>query len=460
MVSIVLARLLAPEEFGLLAIITVFINLASVFLDFGFSTALIQKQDIREEHYSAVFFLNVTMGFLLAAAVFLIAPILGKFYEKEVLVNVTRLMSLSIFISSFGQVMRARLRRDMNFRPISLAAIYAAIISGAVAMLMAWKGFGVWSLAVQSVILQILTVLFLYLFCKLRVPYRFDRKALVEMWPFSSKLFFSGLLDTLFFNLDALIIGKLLSPTTLGYYHRAKSLENFGFRYTASTLSSVLFPGLSSIQNDTERFRQMTLKIFYLLSFISFIACGLFLVTSREIIIILFSAKWEPSVIMFQILISGAFASQIFNLFHNVLLSLGKSKTYLKINIFHKSLLFGSFFFIVYFPQAFSVYLVSFTFIRIVIYFLGLNIVSKQLKYGGLLFLSSVRDIIIYAITVTITLFLKGKMVIENLYLSLFVSSLIFLGMFLSACYIFDRTRFLLIIEETKILLKYRFKGM
>lgn len=423
-VSIVLARLLAPEEFGLLAIITVFINLASVFLDFGFSTALIQKQDIREEHYSAVFFLNVTMGFLLAVAVFLIAPVLGKFYEKEVLVNVTRLMSLSIFISSFGQVMRARLRRDMNFRPISLAAIYAAIISGAIAMLMAWKGFGVWSLAVQSVVLQLLTVILLYLFCRFKVKLKFSRSALSELWPFSSRLFFSGLLDTIFFNLDALIIGKLLSPATLGYYHRAKSLENFGFRYTASTLASVLLPGLSSLQNDPVKFREAVMRVFHILSFISFLMCGLFLVGGREMIILLFSEKWEPSVIMFQILIAGAFATQGFSLFYNVLLSTGQSKKYLAINILNKGLLFINFGLL--FFWGLNEYLIGFVFVQIFVYFFGMYKASSQIGMKWELFFLSIRNILIFILATSLTFLGKLVAETENLLVTLALSILLY----------------------------------
>jgi len=428
-VSIVLARLLAPEEFGLLAIITVFINLASVFLDFGFSTALIQKQDVREEHFSAVFYLNVVMGLLLAAIVFFLAPLIGRFYEKEILLNITRLMAIGIFISSFGQVMRARLRRDMNFRPISLATIYAAIISGIIAMAMAWKGLGVWSLAVQSVILQLLTVIFLYLMCKLKINFRFSRSALSELWPFSSRLFFSGLLDTIFFNLDALIIGKLLSPATLGYYHRAKSLENFGFRYTASTIASVLLPGLSSLQNDPVKFREAVMKVFHILSFVSFLMCGLFLVGGREIIILLFSAKWEPSVILFQILIAGAFATQGFSLFYNVLLSTGQSRKYLAINIINKGLLFINFGLL--FFLGLNEYLIGFILVQIFVYFIGMYTASRQIGMKLELFFLSLRNILIFILSTSITLLGKSLAGIENLAINLSLSVVLYGCLFL-----------------------------
>jgi len=428
-VSIVLARLLAPEEFGLLAIITVFINLASVFLDFGFSTALIQRQDIKEEHYSAVFYLNVVMGFVLATIVFLLAPLIGRFYSNEVLANVTRLMAVGILISSFGNVMRARLRRVMDFKSMSLASIYAAIISGLLAMYLAFKGYGVWSLAVQSVVNQLLANVFLYFFCKHKIRFKLNLLALIDLWPFSSRIFFSGLLDTIFLNIDALIIGKLINPATLGYYQRAKSLEYFGFRYTASTLSSVLLPGLSSLQDDHVKLRQVVLNIFQLLLFVSFLGSGLLLVGGREFIIILFSAKWEPSVTYFQILIAGAFASQVFSLFYNVLLSTGNVKKYLLINIISKGLLFINFGVLLLFGL--NSYLVGFVIIQILTYFFGLWMVSKQLSFHFELIEIFLPHLLIFVLSTTIVFGLKVLCDINNLYLSLSFALIVFIFLFL-----------------------------
>ncbi len=401
-VSIVLARLLAPEEFGLLAIITVFINLASVFLDFGFSTALIQKQDVREEHYSAVFYLNVTMGFLLAAIVFLLAPLIGRFYDKEILVNVTRLMALGILISSFGQVMRARLRRDMNFRPISLSSIYASIISGVIAMLMAWKGFGVWSLAIHSVLNALFTNTFLYILSKIRLNFKFSKNGLKDLWPLGSKVFYSGLLDTLFYNFDSLLVGKILTPAILGYYHRAKSLEFFGLRYTASVFASILLPSLSSIQSDSERLRDTVNKAFHVLLFVSLFGCGLLFVGAKELIITVFSQKWEPSVIMFQIIIIGAFGSQVSSLFINTILSTGKARTYLLINVINKVLHLLNFG--VLYVFGLKTYLFGYTIIQIINFYIQMTYINSQFQFDFKLFRQSAIYLINYSFSIAITM--------------------------------------------------------
>jgi O-antigen/teichoic acid export membrane protein len=450
-VSIILARLLSPGEFGLLAIVTVFINLATVFLDFGFSSALIQKSELREEHYSAVFYLNLSMGFLLSTIVFFLAPLVGKYYNNNVLINVTRLMSAGILISSFGQIMRTRLRREMNFRPISISNIFAALGSGFVAIFLAWKGYGVWSLAIQTVLVHLLSIVMLYLYTKQKISYKLNWTALKELWPFSSRLFFSGLLDTIFFNIDALIIAKLLSPITLGYYHRAKSLENFGFRYTASTLASVLFPGLSSLQNDPLKFKAAILKIFDFLSFVSFIACGLLLVGSRELILIVFSVKWEPSVIMFQLLIIGAFASQIYSLIYNVMLSTGNSQIYLYTNIIYKILLLLNFLSI-YYTNEINIYLVGFTIIGIFNFLLGLKIISKRFELKKQLYFETVKNLISYALSISITLMLKHEISLGNLYLNLVITWLVFLIMFITVYYILNREKLISILTEFRSL--------
>jgi len=439
-VSIFLARLLAPEEFGIIAIITVFINLANVFVDYGFNIALIQKQDIDEKHFTAVFYLNVLMGFALSSIVFLLAPLIGQFYEKDILTNITRLMSIGIFISSFGHIMRSRLQRNLNFKLVSVANICAAIVSGVLAMVLAFKGFGVWSLAIQSVINQLLSNVLLYFFSKPHLSLTVKLNVLQELWPFSSRVFFSGLLDTLFYNFDSLIIGKLLNPSTLGFYQRAKSLENFGFRYTASTVASVLLPGLSTLQNDPATLRQSVLKIFHLLSFISFLGCGIFLVGGNEIIIILFSAKWEPSVIMFQILISGAFASQGISFFNSILLSIGQSKKYLQINAANKILLFLNFGLL--FVYGLKIYLIGFVLVQFIVYYLSMYKTSNQIRLKSNLVFMSVRYLIIYFLSSLISMLVKSKIATFSLTFDLIFSIILFSALFCGLSKLFNSEGF------------------
>lgn len=444
-VSIVLARILAPEDFGVLAIITVFINLASVFLDLGFSTALVQRSDVKGEHYTAVFYINVIMGFFLASIVFFLAPIIGNFYNNETLVNLTRFMSLSFIINSFGNVIRAKLRREMDFKIVSIINIFSAFISGFLAMLMAWKGFGVWSLAIQTILNQLISNLLIFYLRPMKLSLQFSYLALKDLWGFSSKLFFSGLLDTLFINLDSLLIGKILSPATLGYYYRAKSLENFTFSYTSSTISSVLLSGLSSLQNETERLKTVVFKTFLILTFISFLVSGLLYISSSEIIILLFSIKWKSSIIMFKIIVLGAFATQISSLFYNVLLSTGNINTYVKINILSKSLMTLNF--IILFLYGIKIYLIVFSIVRVIIFCYSIIRVSRILDYNKTLYLKAIRYFVNFIFTIICTLELKRLYSDLNYYLVICINTLIFISLYMFFEYILLKN------EGTKLLL-------
>ena len=433
-VSIILARILAPEDFGLLAILMVFFNLAAVFQDFGFSTALIQRSEVEESHYAAVFYLNVFAGLVLAALLFTTAPIIAAFFGYPQLTNLTRLISLCFIISSFGIVPRARLRREMNFKIIAVTNIIASFISGLIAIYMAWRGFGVWSLAIQVIINQLLANLLLYFFYRQRIGSRFRIRSLQELWGFGSRMFFNGIMDTLFMNADSLIIGKTLNTTTLGYYYRAKSLETFSERYTSSTLASVLLPGLSALQNEPERFKQAFTKIFHILSFASFFLCGLLLVTGREIIILLFSAKWEPAILMFQIIITGAFAAQIFIVFYITLLSTGNVHKYFIINVISKIMLFLNFGVLILWDL--YTYLITFTIIRFLIFCMAMFSVTRLLHLGNRLYKYFIKYLLVYAASISLILFFKQTHPIANLYTSFILTALSFLIAFFCLAWI------------------------
>ncbi len=427
-VSIILARILAPEDFGLLAIIMVFIGLAGVFLDFGFSTALVQRSEVTELHYSSVFFMNIIMGIVLGGLVFLLAPFIARFYERDILVNLIRVMSFSFIINAFGNVTRAHLRREMDFKIISYANIASAVISGGIAIYMAYHGYGVWSLVIQAILGQLLSNVFLYVGCKVHFALVFSLKPIKELWGFSSRIFFSGLIDTIFINLDSLFIGKLLSPTTLGYYYRAKSLESFSIRYTSGSVASVLLPSLSSIQNEKERFNSVVIKYFHILSFISFLLSGVLLVCAEEIIILLFSEKWKSSIIYFQIIISGAFASQLFTICYNVLLSKGQSEKYLLINVISKFLSIISI--VILFYGDIITYLVLINIVKLLTLIMGVFYASKLMIIGNELLKYIFKYSVSFLIVSLCVFYFFSQVKIDSLLVSLIFKSTFFTALY------------------------------
>jgi O-antigen/teichoic acid export membrane protein len=294
---------------------------------------------------------------------------------------------------------------------------------------MAYSGYGVWSLAVQVVTNQFLANVLLYFFYRQRIYMHFSIHSIKELWDVGSRMFFNGLLDTLFINADSLIIGKVLNTSTLGYYHRAKSLENFSIRYTSSTLASVLLPGLSALQYDTEKLKHAVLKVFHILSFISFFLCGLLLVTGREIIILLFSAKWEPAVIIFQIIIAGAFATQIFSIFYNTLISTGNVHKYFMINAASKTMMFIDFGALI--VWGLYVYLILFSIVRFITFCMAMFSVSRLLNLGDYLYRKTLKYLFVYGCSVGLIFLIRFIHPYNNFYASFISTALCFICIFL-----------------------------
>jgi len=332
--TIILARLLEPAEFGLIAMIMAIIGIAQVFTNVGLGAALIQRRRVLPVHYSSVFFLNIVIGAFLTLITFLSASLIGDFYNSEQLVPIAKVMSLAFFINAFSSVQVTKLRKEINYATLTKANITASLLSGIIGVSLAYDGLGVWSLVVQVLLRGLIFNIYLWRMSHWQPSLLFSLKALNQLWPFGFRMFISSLLDAVFKWLDILIIGKLFTPATLGFFERAKSLDQFIVAYSSGSLMSVLFPILSKMQNDLPRFQNIVTKILGILSFIVFMLLGVIYLISEELIIILFTEKWLPSVKYFKILVLSGFAYPISALLVNVLSSRGNSKAYLRLEIY------------------------------------------------------------------------------------------------------------------------------
>ena len=329
-ISIILARLLAPEEFGLLAMAAVVIALAQVLIDSGLSTALIQRKEVTDAHYGSFFVFNVVVGSLLTIIFFSLSEVVADFYDRPELKPILQALSFNFIINSFTRVQGAWLTKQLNFGILTTARITSVIVSGSIGVTLAILGYGVWALVVQSLLGGITSNLYIVFAVKWRPKFIFKWNALKELWSFGFRMFLSSLIGTIIKQADALITGKLFSPATLGYYHRAKSFNLFVIKYTSGSLNSVLFPALSAIQNNEERYKQVVFKAFEILCFITFGLLGFLYITAEDIIIILFSDKWLPSVAIFKILLLNGYAFPLSALLMNILMSKGNSKIFFK----------------------------------------------------------------------------------------------------------------------------------
>jgi len=335
-VTIFLARLLEPSDFGLIAMVMVIIGIASVFTDVGLGAALIQRRRVHPIHYSSVFYFNITIGFLLTLITYFSASWISEFYNNVQLLPLVQVMAFMFVINAFSSVQSTRLRKDLNYALLTKIGLISSLSSGVLGISLALWGAGVWSLVVQTLTMSIVYNIFIWSAANWKPSLTFSWKALTQLWGFGFRMFLSGMLDTVFTRLDFLIIGKLFPPATLGYFQRAKSLNGMVVQYSSGSLMAVLFPVLSKIQNDLPRFQNIILKSLGIICFVVFLLLGGLYLISEELIVLLFSDKWQPSVDIFKILVLSGFAYPVSALLVNVLSSRGNSKLFLRLEIYKK----------------------------------------------------------------------------------------------------------------------------
>jgi len=339
MVTLVLARLLSPADFGLIGMLSLFIAVASSLVDSGFGSALIQRKSVTEEDKSSVFFFNLAIGACMALTVSLAAPWIAAFYRQPILLPLTRLLAWNLFIGSFGAIQMALLTRELNFRTTCRASVVASAVSGIAAMWMAWRGFGVWSLAAQSLIATSVSTGLLWVLHPWRPIFRFSFGSLRSLFGFGSRLLASGLLDTSFDRIQLAVIGKAFSAVQLGFYTRAFSTQQVPASVLSAVVSRVTFPLFSQMSATQRALKPGVRKALVALMIPTLpMMIGMALV-ARPLVLVLFGAKWLPCVPYLQILsIAGAlWPLHVINL--NVLVALGRSDLFFRLEILKKLLI-------------------------------------------------------------------------------------------------------------------------
>lgn len=333
-ISIFLARLLEPSEFGLIAMVMVLIGIAQIFTDIGLGGALIQRRRVLPVHYTSVFYFNMFIASVLTAITYFSASAIADFYNNTELIPLAEVMSFSFIIAALSSLQSIKLRKELDYRLLTRMNLTSAFISGVVGVALAFYGAGVWSLVVQNLLQGIIYNVLIWNSAHWKPSLQFSFKALFQLWGYGFRMFLTGLIDKVFTQLDYLIIGKLFDAASLGFYQRAKSLNLFVIRYSSESLMSILFPVLSKVQNNLLRFQQIVIKGFGVINFATFLLLGGLYLVSEELIVLLFGDKWLPSVYIFKILVLSGFVRPIGALLMNILMSRGKSKIVLRMAMY------------------------------------------------------------------------------------------------------------------------------
>lgn len=302
LITIIIARILTPTDYGLVAMLSIFLSLAQTFVDSGFYNALIQKKNRTEADYSTMFWFNLAVAAFFYLLLFVSAPLIARFYNQPALVALVRVLGLGLITNSFGTVQMARFTIMLNFKKLAIASLISTSLSGILGIMMAMQGCGVWTLVFQQLLSSMIWVISL---CRLSswFPRRcFSKESLLSFYSYGSKLLFAGLLQTLYLNMYSLVIGKFFNASTLGYYNRASSLGLFPASNFRNVVHSVYFPILCRYQENPTKFSQLFCVYLRLSSFILFpLMIGIAALASPFVSLIL-TDKWLVMVPMMQVI--------------------------------------------------------------------------------------------------------------------------------------------------------------
>lgn len=406
LISIVLARLLSPEDYGLLGIIAIFTAICNTLVGGGFSSALIRKKTVSDDDYSTVFIVNLGMSLFLYVIIFFSAPQIATFFNREELVELTRVSSLSIIISALAIVQYVRLTKKLDFKTQTKITMISTTGSGIVGIIMAVCGCGVWSLVVQGLLSHILRTGLLWLFNRWFPQFRFSVSSFKNLFGFGWKMMVSMLLDTTWKEIYQLVVGKFYSPGTLGQYTRAKQLSQMFSSNLTLVIERVTYPVLSEIQDNKQRMVLAYRRIIKTTMFIT--ATTMFFVgaISEPLIYCLFGNQWREAAMYLPIICIGGSLYPLHSINLNMLQVQGRSDLFLILEIIKKTISLGPLFvgaFVGILPMLYTSIAVS-----CISFFINSFFSGRMIKYSSWMQIKDVAPSYCIAIIVALSVwFLK-----------------------------------------------------
>ena len=324
--GIILARLLTPEDYGCIGMLTIFMLVANTFVDGGFASALIQKRRPTQEDYSTIFFFNLGMSLLMYTILFLCAPAISRFYKMPLLSSVLRVQGVVLIINAFSIIQSNQLRKQFRFKKLTIVTLVASIISISVTIFMAYKGFGVWSLVAMNILTALIPAIIYWLTNKWYPILVFSLTSFKELFNFGFFMFLSHLVNTFCDNIQGLLIGRFFNPATMGYYSKAKSTEVMASTSISKIMGQVTYPLYAEYQNDKTQLAGVIKRITSTIAFITFPMMFLLILLAKPIFVLLYTEKWLESVPFFQILCVAGIAICLQGVNFQAIAAIGKSK--------------------------------------------------------------------------------------------------------------------------------------
>lgn len=337
--GIILARLLFPEQFGLIGMLSIFMAVAQSILDSGFGAALVQKENASRIDFSTIFFFQIAIGLLIYTIIYFVAPWISSFYNQPLLTSLSRVLSLIFIINSLGWVHGTILSKNINFNSLAYINLFSSFFSGIFGVVLAILGYGVWSLVAQQLINSLCITILFWFFSPWRPVFVFSLTSLKGLFKYGSRIFISGILNQLFENIYYLISGKLFSIRELGFFSRAKTFADIPSSSISSIIGRVAFPIFSIIQSDRSKLLYGLKKIYTTIGLVHFSLIISLSVMSNNLVLVLLSDKWADSITFLKLLFLCGLFTPLHIISMDVIRAVGNSGLYLKIEIIKKVLI-------------------------------------------------------------------------------------------------------------------------
>ena len=439
--DIVLARLLTPYDFGCIEMLVIFMLLAETIINGGFGSALIQKKKPTSDDYSTVFLWNLGMSVLMYAVLYLCAPLIAQFYRIPVLCSVLRVQGLVLFLYAFNIVQSNQLVKQFRFKILAIVAIVANIMAFGVTLVMAYMGYGVWSLVAKNLIAAGLTTIFFWFYLKWRPALVFSWKSFKELFGFGFYMFMSNLVTSFSAKLQSMLIGRVYNPTTMGYYSKASGTEGVASSTISQILDRVTFPLYSEAQDDLVRLGNIVKRLVLALAYVTFPLMFVMMLIAKPMFVLLYSEKWLPSVPYFQFLCIGGLATCLQSVNFYTISAIGKSKvtfvwTMIKRSVGMLVIIGGMALFGIKGILAGAVFNAWFA------YFVNMGLVSKYVGYKWYRQLMDLFPVIANAVLCAGVSFVLSKMIGLDLYMDGIVRFFIYAILYIGLSVVFKQEAF------------------
>ncbi|MBO4532046.1 MAG: lipopolysaccharide biosynthesis protein [Paludibacteraceae bacterium] len=335
--GIVLARLLTPYDYGCIGMLSIFMVVAESFIDGGFGSALIQKKRPTQVDYSTIFFWNLGMAVLMYTILFFTAPAISRFYELPLLCPVLRVQGVVLFIYAFNIIQRNQLRKNLNFKVLSIVTLSTSLISLGVTIFLAYKGFGVWSLVVQHILLAAIPALVFWFYVKWRPVWTFSWNSFKELFGFGFYVFLAHMVNQLGQKIQGLLIGKFYNPSVMGYYSKAEGTEKLASHSVSGIMTQVTYPLYAEVQDNKVAMSNMIKRLTMTLAYITFPLMFILLLCAKPIFVLLYSERWLQSVPYFQVLCFAGLAGCLQSVNVQSIMAIGKAKVMLWWTLFKRA---------------------------------------------------------------------------------------------------------------------------